>query len=109
MIAGGVTKYSEFYMEGEKNYMRFVLVLAIFVFSILIMIVRPNLGSLLLGWDGLGLRSYILVIFYQRESSCNAGMLTVLRNRVGDVAILIRLGLLSFKGGFNFLFISSLD
>lgn len=109
LISGRIMSYSIYYIEGEKNYLRFVFVLLLFVFSIWFLIISPNLVSLLLGWDGLGLSSYILVIFYQNESSCNAGILTILRNRIGDVALLIRIGLVSFNGGFNYLFIDCLD
>ena len=62
-----------------------------------------------MGWDGLGLRSYLLVIFYQNESSNNAGILTVLRNRLGDVTILLSLGLVYRVGRFNYIFWESLD
>ena len=55
----------------------------------ILLIIRPNLISILLGWDGLGLVSYCLVIYYQNVKSYNAGMLTALSNRVGDVALLI--------------------
>jgi NADH-ubiquinone oxidoreductase chain 5 len=94
LISGCVIKYSEYYMEGEINFFRFVFILFIFVRSMWLLIIRPNLIRLLLGWDGLGLTSYALVIFYQNESSCNAGILTVLSNRIGDVAILLRIALM---------------
>lgn len=67
-------------------------------------VLRPNIIRILLGWDGLGLVSYALVIYYQHEKSANAGILTVLSNWVGDVAILLRIGLLRKLGGWNFLF-----
>jgi len=53
------------------------------------MILSPNIIRILLGWDGLGLVSYALVIYYQNVKSANAGILTVLSNRLGDVAILV--------------------
>nr|YP_009513822.1 NADH dehydrogenase subunit 5 [Pseudoniphargus carpalis]AXH38200.1 NADH dehydrogenase subunit 5 [Pseudoniphargus carpalis] len=101
-ISGCIMKYSYYYMEGEVNFLRFVMVLLLFVGSMMALIVSPNLISLLLGWDGLGLSSYILVVFYQNESSANAGMLTVLSNRVGDVMILMSVGLLSGLGSWNY-------
>nr|AXI98630.1 NADH dehydrogenase subunit 5 [Pseudoniphargus mercadali] len=101
-ISGCIMKYSYYYMEGEVNFLRFVIVLLLFVGSMMFLIISPNLISLLLGWDGLGLSSYILVVFYQNESSANAGMLTILSNRVGDVMILVSVGLLSGLGSWNY-------
>ena len=48
------------------------------VVSIIFLIVSPNVISVLLGWDGLGLVSYLLVIYYQNVRSYDAGMSTVL-------------------------------
>ena len=53
------------------------------------LIISPNIISILLGWDGLGLVSYLLVICYQNVRSYGAGMLTVLSNRIDDVALLM--------------------
>nr|YP_009024523.1 NADH dehydrogenase subunit 5 [Nobia grandis]AHB38949.1 NADH dehydrogenase subunit 5 [Nobia grandis] len=88
-ISGSVFYYSGEYMEGELNLSRFIFLLAGFVGSMGLLIFSPNLISILLGWDGLGLVSYCLVIYYQNYKSLNAGTLTVLSNRVGDVLILI--------------------
>ena len=90
-ISGRVFYYSGEYIEGEINLSRFIFLLAGFVGSIGLLIFSPNLISILLGWDGLGLVSYCLVIYYQNYKSLNAGTLTVLSNRVGDVLILIRI------------------
>jgi NADH-ubiquinone oxidoreductase chain 5 len=78
-------------MSGDKRKRRFTLIVYLFVLSILFLIISPNLVSILLGWDGLGLVSYCLVIYYQNEKSANAGITTILSNRIGDVAILIRI------------------
>nr|UIN24711.1 NADH dehydrogenase subunit 5 [Eusirus cf. giganteus clade g2] len=109
LISGSIFNYCGYYMEGELAYLRFSFVMAFFVASMCALIISPNLISILLGWDGLGLTSYILVIFYQNESSCNAGMLTILSNRVGDVAILMSIGLMSYKGSWGFNYLSELD
>nr|YP_009045960.1 NADH dehydrogenase subunit 5 [Thenus orientalis]CDR98456.1 NADH dehydrogenase subunit 5 [Thenus orientalis] len=106
MISSMVLYYSGSYMEGDKSFNRFMYLVLAFVMSMVLLIVSPNLISVLLGWDGLGLVSYALVIYYQNEKSSNSGMLTVLSNRVGDVAILLSIGLMMGAGSWNFLFYS---
>nr|AON77096.1 NADH dehydrogenase subunit 5 [Crangon hakodatei] len=103
LISSMVLYYSGSYMHGDKHEMRFMYMVLGFVFSMFFMILSPNLVSILLGWDGLGLTSYALVIYYQSEKSANAGMLTALSNRVGDVAILMGIAVLSDLGSWNFL------
>ena len=98
LISRIIIGYSIYYIEGEKDYLRFLFILLIFIGSIIFLIIRPNLVRLLLGWDGLGLTSYALVVFYQSESSCNSGIITVLRNRVGDSTLLVSVGLIIFIG-----------
>jgi len=69
-----------------------------------LLIFSPNLISLLLGWDGLGVTSYLLVIFYQRNKSYNAGIITALTNRLGDVGLLICLALIISTGSWSFIY-----
>nr|APT69310.1 NADH dehydrogenase subunit 5 [Hemigrapsus sanguineus] len=102
LISSSVMYYSGSYMAGDKYFNRFMYLVLMFVFSMAMMVLSPNLISILLGWDGLGLVSYALVIFYQNEKSANAGMLTILSNRVGDVAILLSIGLMASLGSWNF-------
>lgn len=91
--------YRTSYMQGDKFIYRFIILVYLFVISMLLIILSPNIIRILLGWDGLGLVSYCLVIYYQNVKSANAGMLTILSNRVGDVAILLRIAWLSNYGG----------
>nr|YP_009512601.1 NADH dehydrogenase subunit 5 [Benthonectes filipes]AXJ93166.1 NADH dehydrogenase subunit 5 [Benthonectes filipes] len=102
-ISSMVLYYSGEYMKGDDNMNRFMYLVLAFVLSMAFLIISPNLISILLGWDGLGLVSYVLVIYYQNEKSANAGMLTALSNRVGDVAILLGIALFFSCGGWNFL------
>lgn len=95
-------------MRGDNNINRFLYLVLGFVISMGFLIIRPNLVRILLGWDGLGLISYALVIYYQNEKSANAGMLTALSNRIGDVAILIRISIIFSMGGWNFIFMEGL-
>ena len=61
---------------------------------------------MLLGWDGLGVTSYLLVIFYQRNKSYNAGILTALTNRLGDVGLLISISLIVYLGSWSYIYIN---
>jgi NADH-ubiquinone oxidoreductase chain 5 len=60
----------------------------------IMLIISSNLIFTLVGWDGLGVSSYLLVIYYGSTKSYNAGILTVMTNRLGDVLLLIRMGML---------------
>jgi len=88
----------------DKNGFRFVLLILLFIFSIIIIIIRPNLIRILLGWDGLGLVSYCLVIYFQNVKSYNAGILTALSNRIGDVALLLAIAWILNFGRWNYIF-----
>ena len=103
-ISSLVIYYRKDYIREDVFINRFIILVLLFVFSIIIIILRPNLISILLGWDGLGLVSYALVIYYQNVKSYNAGILTVLSNRIGDVALLISIAWILNYGSWNFLF-----
>nr|YP_009142410.1 NADH dehydrogenase subunit 5 [Trilophidia annulata]AKH04346.1 NADH dehydrogenase subunit 5 [Trilophidia annulata] len=103
-ISSLVIYYSNDYMYGEKNINRFIMIVLMFIFSMGLLIISPNLISILLGWDGLGLVSYCLVIYYQNVKSYNAGMLTALSNRIGDVAILISISWMLNFGSWNYIY-----
>lgn len=102
-ISSIVILYSKEYIEGDLSINRFILLVVIFVLSIILLIISPNIIRILLGWDGLGLVSYCLVIYYQNIKSFNAGILTALTNRIGDVAILISIAWIINYGRWNFI------
>nr|WRK67358.1 NADH dehydrogenase subunit 5 [Barbibucca biremis] len=99
-----VIYYSDDYMAGDENLDRFIILVLMFVLSMVFLIISPNLVSILLGWDGLGLVSYCLVIYYQNIKSYNAGMITALTNRVGDVALLLSIAWMLNYGSWNYIF-----
>nr|UBQ33981.1 NADH dehydrogenase subunit 5 [Cysteochila lineata] len=102
LISSMVVLYSHDYMHDDVYKYRFLILVILFIFSMMLMIFSLNLVSILLGWDGLGLVSYCLVIYYQNNSSYASGMLTILTNRVGDVFILIGIGWFFNYGSFHF-------
>nr|YP_010564696.1 NADH dehydrogenase subunit 5 [Lordithon arcuatus]UZA61073.1 NADH dehydrogenase subunit 5 [Lordithon arcuatus] len=103
-ISSMVIYYSMEYMSADLNINRFIMLVSMFVASMMLLIISPNLISILLGWDGLGLVSYCLVIYYQNVKSYNAGMLTALTNRIGDVALLMAVAWMLNYGSWNYVF-----
>jgi len=101
LVAGCVLVFRNSYIKDEPYNNRFIILVILFVLSIFLLIMRPNIISLLLGWDGLGVTSYLLVVFYQRRKSYNAGILTALTNRLGDVGILISIGMILISNNWN--------
>nr|QLY90091.1 NADH dehydrogenase subunit 5 [Metalimnobia quadrinotata] len=104
LISSLVIYYSKEYMSEDHNINRFIMLVLMFVLSMMLLIISPNLISILLGWDGLGLVSYCLVIYFQNVKSYNAGMLTALSNRIGDVALLIAIAWMLNYGSWNYVF-----
>nr|YP_009350657.1 NADH dehydrogenase subunit 5 [Odontotermes minutus]AQP27570.1 NADH dehydrogenase subunit 5 [Odontotermes minutus] len=104
IISSLVILYSDDYMFGDLNIFRFISLVLMFVVSMMFLIISPNVISILLGWDGLGLVSYLLVIYYQNVSSYGAGMLTVLSNRIGDVALLMVIAWMINFGSWSFIY-----
>nr|YP_025730.2 NADH dehydrogenase subunit 5 [Songthela hangzhouensis]AAP51140.2 NADH dehydrogenase subunit 5 [Songthela hangzhouensis] len=102
-ISGCVFLFSMEYMEGE-NEKRFIVLVLLFVLSMCLVILSGNVIFILLGWDGLGLVSFVLVIYYQNFKAFNAGMITILSNRIGDVGLLLSIGLLVKMGDWSFNF-----
>nr|WMC20966.1 NADH dehydrogenase subunit 5 [Mastigoteuthis agassizii] len=102
-ISSCVMIFSISYMKGESGLVRFSLTVMLFVLSMNFLIFIPSVVSLLLGWDGLGLVSFCLVIYYQNSKSLAAGMLTVLMNRVGDCFILSSISMMIVLGHWNVL------
>nr|UJY97327.2 NADH dehydrogenase subunit 5 [Psephenothrips eriobotryae] len=101
-ISSMVSLYSMEYIPQKKN--QFINLIFLFVISMMMLILSLNIMSILIGWDGLGLVSYILIIFFQSDKSKNSGMLTLMLNRIGDVLIIFSSWILFMKGGMNFLF-----
>ena len=104
LVAGRVILFRTSYIRKEVYFGRFIGLVLSFIISIFLLILSPNIISLLLGWDGLGVTSYLLVIFYQRSKSYNAGIITALTNRLGDVGLLISIGIMLSFGNWTFLY-----
>lgn len=91
LITLAVVIFSSSYIKLSKFNTKFHMTLMSFVVSILVLIFSPHPLRVLIGWDGLGISSYMLVVFYRRKNSLRAGLITGILNRVGDRIILVRL------------------
>nr|VFU78662.1 NADH dehydrogenase subunit 5 [Proasellus granadensis] len=105
-ISSAVLLFSGSYMKEDFYISRFILMVLLFVLSMGLLITSLNLISLLLGWDGLGVVSYVLVVYYQNEKSNAAGMITAMTNRVGDAAIMLSIGFMIEIGSWNFMYMA---
>nr|AMO27003.1 NADH dehydrogenase subunit 5 [Amynthas sp. 3 LZ-2016] len=101
LISANVLQFSTIYMKDDKFIDRFTVLVLLFVLSMNMLIFFPHLMILLLGWDGLGLVSFILVIYYQNPKSLAAGMITALTNRIGDVVLLLSIAWTLNQGHWN--------
>nr|YP_009926552.1 NADH dehydrogenase subunit 5 [Hediste japonica]QNH92143.1 NADH dehydrogenase subunit 5 [Hediste japonica] len=98
IIATSVMQFAKTYMANDKTTDRFIILVLLFVLSMMFLILFPHTMLLLLGWDGLGITSFVLVIYYNNAKSLGAGMITALTNRIGDVMLLISIALLFNQG-----------
>jgi NADH-ubiquinone oxidoreductase chain 5 len=101
-ISGLVFLYSVFYIEGTVDFRRFFWLVFGFVLSIFFLVFSGNFFLVMVGWDGLGLISFCLVIFYSNHSRLESGLVTVFRNRVGDVFFLVCFFFFFLSGSFFF-------
>jgi len=82
--------YSIGYMHEEKGSYRFFTYLNLFMFSMLILVLADNYLLMFVGWEGVGLCSYLLIgYWYQRPSATNAGNKAFIVNRIGDAGFLL--------------------
>ncbi|MGC2398549.1 MAG: NADH-quinone oxidoreductase subunit L [Acidobacteriaceae bacterium] len=87
--------YSIGYMEDEDGYWRFFAYLNLFMFFMLVLVLAENFLLMFVGWEGVGLASYLLIGFYfLRESAAEAGKKAFILNRIGDVGFLLAMFLM---------------
>nr|ALO64837.1 NADH dehydrogenase subunit 5 [Bombus terrestris] len=103
LICSMILLYSVSYMNLNNKYLikRFYYLMMLFLLSMIFLILSPNMLTLLLGWDGLGLISYCLIIYYQKNLAFNSGMLTVILNRLGDSSLLMIISFMMIFGSWN--------
>jgi NADH-quinone oxidoreductase subunit L len=92
--------YSIGYMGHEGGYYRFFGYMNLFMFSMLTLVLANNLVLMFVGWEGVGLCSYLLIGFYfLRQSATNAGNKAFIVNRIGDAGFILGILLLTMTLG----------
>jgi NADH-quinone oxidoreductase subunit L len=101
--------YSVGYMAHEEGFWRFFAYLNLFMFFMLVLVLSDSFLLMFVGWEGVGLASYLLIGFYfQKDSAVTAGKKAFIYNRVGDFGFLLAMflivrefGSLDFSHVFN--------
>ncbi len=92
--------YSIGYMSHDHSYARFFTYLNLFTFAMLILVLGANLAVMFIGWEGVGVCSYLLIGFwFEKDSAANAGKKAFITNRVGDFGFILGIGLLIYYLG----------
>ncbi len=92
--------YSSEYMKDDPGYYRFFAYLNLFIFSMLVLILGDNMPVLFVGWEGVGLCSYLLIGFwFTEEKNATAGKKAFITNRVGDFGLLCAMAMLVYFCG----------
>lgn len=89
--------YSISYMKGDENYAKFFSYLNLFIFCMIVLVSGSNLLMMFIGWEGVGLCSYLLIGFWHKNQSYNdAAKKAFIMNRVGDLSFLVGVFILAF-------------
>lgn len=103
-IGSLIVLYSMGYMHGDRGFARFFAYMNLFLFSMIVLVLSDNLPLTFLGWEGVGLCSYLLIGFWNADTkNCKAANKAFLVNRVGDVGFLLGMLALVSVGGSSLL------
>jgi NADH-quinone oxidoreductase subunit L len=82
--------YSVGYMAEDKGYTRYFTYLNLFTFAMLVLVMASNVVLMFVGWEGVGLCSYLLIGFwFEKHSAANAGKKAFIVNRIGDAGFIL--------------------
>lgn len=99
-IGSLITLYSTGYMHGDRGFARFLAYIQLFLFSMIVLVLADSLPLTFLGWEGVGLCSYLLIGFWHKDPANNkAANKAFIVNRVGDVGFLLGMFTLVSLGG----------
>ncbi len=92
------------YMKGEAGYYRFFSYLNLFMFMMLVLVLGSNFPMMFVGWEGVGLCSYLLIGYYfDRDEAASASKKAFITNRIGDMGFMLGMfGVFAVFGTFDF-------
>ena len=103
-IGSLIALYSIGYMHGDRGFARFFAYINLFLFSMIVLVLADSLLLTFLGWEGVGLCSYLLIGFWNHDlNNCKAANKAFIVNRVGDVGFLLGMLTLITIGGSSLL------
>ena len=102
--------YSFEYMKGDPFILRFISYLSLFTFFMLILVTSGNLIQMFIGWEGVGLASYLLISFWNnRLQALKSALKAMVMNRFGDFGLLLGFCVIFYQyDTFNYLILLSL-
>jgi NADH-quinone oxidoreductase subunit L len=104
-VAFWIHVFATGYMRGEEGYWRFFAYLNLFMFSMLTLVLADNFLLMFVGWEGVGLCSYLLIGYYfQKDFANDAAKKAFIVNRIGDFGFALGVLLLFWKSGSIFYF-----
>ena len=99
-IGSLIALYSIGYMHGDRGFTRFFAYINLFLFSMIVLVLSDSLLLTFLGWEGVGLCSYLLIGFWNHDlNNCKAANKAFIVNRVGDIGFLLGMLCLATLGG----------
>ena len=99
-IGSLIAMYSIGYMHGDRGFARFFAYINLFLFSMIVLVLSDSLLLTFLGWEGVGLCSYLLIGFWNHDTNnCKAANKAFIVNRVGDIGFLLGMLTLVTIGG----------
>jgi NADH-quinone oxidoreductase subunit L len=104
-VAFWIHVFATGYMRGDEGYWRFFAYLNLFMFSMLVLVLADNFLLMFVGWEGVGLCSYLLIgYYYERGYASDAAKKAFVVNRIGDFGFALGVMLLFWKSGSVFFF-----
>nr|YP_008082978.1 NADH dehydrogenase subunit 5 [Pyura gangelion]CCO25757.1 NADH dehydrogenase subunit 5 [Pyura gangelion] len=99
LVSWSIFNFGVRYVKEESEYFSFLMLLALFLFFMLILVSSGSFLFLFLGWEGVGIMSYVLISWwFGRMEAVNNSLQAIIYNRGGDFGVILFMGLLLLKG-----------